>query len=59
MAIVSRLEAAEDAVGEIRIKDIRTIILEAARAMTFERMEVRSALVKKTKDLVEAEKNLR
>ena len=58
-AVVSSLEAAEDAVGEISIGDITTIILGAAMARIFERNGVRSQFVKKTKEHVEAEKNLR
>ena len=51
------MEAAQDAVVEISIEDITTILPEAARAIHFERAGVRCQLVKKTKEHSEAEKN--
>ena len=50
--------AGGDAVGERSIEDIATIILEAARALNFERRGVRSLLLKKPKEHIDTEKEL-
>ena len=53
---MSRVNAAEDAVGDIRSDEITTITPEAARAVNLERGRVRSQLVDKSKEHVEVEK---
>ena len=53
---LSRVNAAEDAVGDIRSDEITTITPDAARAVNLERGRVRSQLVNKSKEHVEVEK---
>ena len=53
------LEAAEDVMGEVSIEDITECIPKAASTVDIESAGRRNRLVKKTAELLEAERNLR
>ena len=56
LVIMSKLEEAENAVGQISIEDITRCIPEAARSINFETTGGRNQLVKKTREHLEGEK---
>ena len=56
---MERLEEAQDLMGEVSIEDITKNLLTAAKAVEFESKVGRNRLVKKTREHLEAEKNLR